>query len=508
MKSERKLPQPIPEPPGPIDWHEAASLYVDEGLSYAEVARRMGRTRDAVRRVLLAHGVPPRRPRPMKHRKWAERLYAIWQDMKKRCLRPEAKSYRNYGAKGVGYCAEWEAFEPFYSWALEAGYEPGRSLVLVDGAKVFSPETCDWASPSDKVRRRLEMAPPRARRVVTALGERKGVAAWARDPRCRVDFAILYRRIHAGWPPEEAITLPREAGASAPAGRHRRAPPAKGKHRWGKVNAAEAARLHTEEGLTPARIARVLGCTVSGVRARLQRMGIYRPQKRKRPASRKGKALYRLWYELWNPSGRKKRARARLLPDGRRGVLVAKEWERFESFYSWALESGYRRGLCLTRVDPETEYSPRNCRWSTPSAVVHRRPPDKPRPPRWTVTAFGETKGPTAWSKDPRCAVRLYSLIRRLRSGMEPEEAITRLPAHPGNVEPKVLLTAFGMTKSLTDWSRHRRCRVTMVTISHRLRHGVAPETAIATPAYRLEVDLKRAKRPRRSETKRRIEAR
>lgn len=94
------LPQPIPEPPGPIDWHEAASLYVDEGLSYAEVARRMGRTRDAVRRVLLAHGVPPRRPRPMKHRKWAERLYAIWQDMKKRCLRPEAKSYRNYGARG------------------------------------------------------------------------------------------------------------------------------------------------------------------------------------------------------------------------------------------------------------------------------------------------------------------------------------------------------------------------------------------------------------------------
>ncbi|MBI4606847.1 MAG: hypothetical protein HY721_33190 [Planctomycetes bacterium] len=501
MKAKQELPQVIPDPPGPIDWDEAASLYVDEGLSCAEVARRMGRDPHAIGQGLRARGVPRRRRLPVRRRKWGERLYAIWQSVKNRCRRPRLQSYQYYGAKGIDYCSEWEQFESFRGWAIKAGYKPGRSLALKAGATVFSPRTCRWVSAEEKVRRRLRLAPPRAWRLVNAFGETKGVAAWARDPRCRVKFALLYRRLDAGYSPEEAITLP-EGATPSPRKRRLRVSVRRPRARpWHKIDGEAAARLHTVEGLPPGKIAQLLGSTISGVRARLKRMGIYRPQKRKRPASRLGRSLYRIWYELRSGSSDRRRS----ADSGRKGVLVSKEWDRFEPFYAWATQSGYRKGLCLSRVDREAEYSPNNCRWATRAEISRRkRPPNRPRPPRWTISAFGETKGPTAWSKDPRCAVRLPSLIKRLRSGIKPAEAITRPRTRVGNVEPKVLVKAFGMTKNLTDWSRDRRCRVTMVTIAHRLRHRVAPEIAIAAPPYGLDVDVKRRKRARRRGASRR----
>jgi hypothetical protein len=45
---------------------------------------------------------------------------------------------------------------------------------------------------------------------------------------------------------------------------------------------------------------------------------------------------------------------------------------------------------------------------------------------------------------------------------------------------PCVFITAFGETKSLSDWSRDRRCKVTLHTLRERLDGGMAPERAIA----------------------------
>jgi len=50
---------------------------------------------------------------------------------------------------------------------------------------------------------------------------------------------------------------------------------------------------------------------------------------------------------------------------GQRGIKVCKEWDdSFESFYSWALEHGYKDGLTIDRKDNDGDYCPENC-WFT-----------------------------------------------------------------------------------------------------------------------------------------------
>lgn len=52
-------------------------------------------------------------------------IYWAWKAMKQRCKNPKCKAYKNYGARGIKVCNEWEKFEPFLSWCLENGYQKG-----------------------------------------------------------------------------------------------------------------------------------------------------------------------------------------------------------------------------------------------------------------------------------------------------------------------------------------------------------------------------------------------
>ena len=51
---------------------------------------------------------------------------------------------------------------------------------------------------------------------------------------------------------------------------------------------------------------------------------------------------------------------------GGRGISVCKEWsDNFLSFFSWATENGYKEGLSIDRINPDGNYEPDNCRWTT-----------------------------------------------------------------------------------------------------------------------------------------------
>lgn len=104
---------------------------------------------------------------------------------------------------------------------------------------------------------------------------------------------------------------------------------------------------------------------------------------------------------------------------GKRGIQVCPEWQNFEPFRDWAISHpSYAPGLTIERIDVSGNYEPSNCTW-VPQADQFRNL----RKNRW-IQAFGELKILADWVRDPRCQVSDNGLLRRLKVGWEPEQAI------------------------------------------------------------------------------------
>lgn len=106
---------------------------------------------------------------------------------------------------------------------------------------------------------------------------------------------------------------------------------------------------------------------------------------------------------------------------GERGIKICDEWkDSFERFYSWALNSGYIKGLTIERKDNDGPYSPENCTW-----IPRREQSKNRRNSRW-ISFRGERKTVAGWSK--YFGINRKTLIDRLDHGWDIESALTIQP--------------------------------------------------------------------------------
>jgi hypothetical protein len=93
------------------------------------------------------------------------------------------------------------------------------------------------------------------------------------------------------------------------------------------------------------------------------------------------------------------------------------------------------------------------------------------------IEAFGEAKTVSDWARDPRCRVSVGSLWPRLREGWTMERAMTVLLLEERRVE------AFGERKLIMEWAEDARCAVSRETLRRRLKNGEPAEQALTRPA-------------------------
>jgi len=101
---------------------------------------------------------------------------------------------------------------------------------------------------------------------------------------------------------------------------------------------------------------------------------------------------------------------------GGRGVRVCERWSDFEAFVA---DMGERpEGKTLDRFpDKDGNYEPGNCRWATMAEQQRNRRSNR------LVTAFGQTKTLIEWSEET--GIRGDTIAYRLRSGADPEHALS-----------------------------------------------------------------------------------
>lgn len=132
-----------------------------------------------------------------------ELLYGVWEAMRARCDRPNARGYSDYGGRGIRVCEGWQRYEPFRDWATANGYRAGLEIDRIDNDGNYCPENCRWTT------RAVQLRNTRRTVNVAAFGETKCVADWSQDSRCRVSDETIRQRLKRGWAPEAAISCPR-----------------------------------------------------------------------------------------------------------------------------------------------------------------------------------------------------------------------------------------------------------------------------------------------------------
>lgn len=91
------------------------------------------------------------------HHKSNEKIYQVWQGMRKRCFYKSHKNYDCYGGRGITVCEEWNnSFQAFYEYVSELPHygKKGYSLDRIDNDGNYEPGNVRWATQKEQCNNR------------------------------------------------------------------------------------------------------------------------------------------------------------------------------------------------------------------------------------------------------------------------------------------------------------------------------------------------------------------
>lgn len=139
------------------------------------------------------------------HGKRHSKLYLKWQNIKKRCLNPNAANYKNYGGREnnpVTVYSEWaNSFKAFYDWSINNGYKDGLSIDRIDNNKGYSPQNCRWVTLKEQANNKT------TNKMIDYKEKTQSLSNWANE--LEMDYSLLYLRLKRGWPIEKAFSTPK-----------------------------------------------------------------------------------------------------------------------------------------------------------------------------------------------------------------------------------------------------------------------------------------------------------
>ena len=148
-------------------------------------------------------------------------------------------------------------------------------------------------------------------------------------------------------------------------------------------------------------------------------MAYERLTERKANGNTKHGKCYTKIYGVWH--GIKQRCFDENRPEyeryGGRGITMFADWLDFENFYKWAINSGYKEGLSIDRIDNNGNYEPSNCRW-----VTRKEQQNNTRYNHY-IEINGVSKTITEWAKENNIRVDTFWL--RVKKGWVGEKLLT-----------------------------------------------------------------------------------
>lgn len=134
--------------------------------------------------------------------------WKAWSAMRYRCNVESCPVYYRYGGRGIKVCDRWNA--SFVDFFADMGPKPHRyTLDRIDNDGPYSPENCRWATYKENARNRRRKVGG-FNTLLTIDGVTMCASEWGE--RSSVSLNTFYKRLELGWPPKDALLLPKDQG--------------------------------------------------------------------------------------------------------------------------------------------------------------------------------------------------------------------------------------------------------------------------------------------------------